>query len=493
MKKSFYITTTLPYVNAEPHVGFAMEIIRADIIARVKKLEDYDVFFNTGTDEHGAKVHRNAMSLGLEPKKYVDDLVLKFKELLPLLGISSDINFVRTTDEHHTRSAGTFWKVCKDRGFIYKKNYKIKYCVGCELEKTESELVDGKCPLHPLMNIEEIEEENYFFKFSEFQKPLLDFYSKNPDFVIPSFRFNEIKAFVERGLQDFSISRLKSKMPWGIEVPDDKDHVMYVWFDALVNYISAIGWPDDMEKFEKYWTNIENKKHGIAIQYCGKDNLRQQSAMWQAMLMSVGLPNSRQIVIDGFVTGEGGVKMSKSLGNVINPVDVVKEYGTDALRYYLLREVSPFEDSPFTMERFKESYNAHLANGLGNLVSRVMRMVESNNIKFDVNDANTFSKTLEMNELYEKQIKFIKDYNLKEAMDTVWELIAKTDSIIQKEEPFKKVKTDLPLAQKIIKELLNRVYFISTMLIPFLPETAKMIEDCVLNNKMPEKPLFMRK
>ncbi|MEK7184530.1 MAG: class I tRNA ligase family protein, partial [Patescibacteria group bacterium] len=207
--KNFYITTTLPYVNAEPHVGFAMEIIRADIIARFKIQSGYNVFFNTGTDEHGAKIHRNAIALGVDTQKYTDDSSLKFKELLPILGILPSIHFIRTTDSKHVLSAQTFWKICKSNGFIYKKNYKIKYCIGCELEKTESELTEGKCSLHPLMNIEEIDEENYFFKFSEFQKPLLDMYSKNPYFVIPSSRFNEIKAFVERGLQDFSISRLK--------------------------------------------------------------------------------------------------------------------------------------------------------------------------------------------------------------------------------------------------------------------------------------------
>ena len=214
--KNFYITTTLPYVNSEPHVGFAMEIIRADVIARNKKLNGYNVFFNTGTDEHGAKIHRNAVAQGIDPQRYVDDLSLKFKDLVPLLGITEDVKFIRTTDSHHIKAAQEFWKLCDKNGYIYKKNYKIKYCVGCELEKTESELVDGKCPIHPLMVIDEIDEENYFFKFSEFDKPLLDLYKNNPQLVIPDFRFNEIKAFVERGLQDFSISRLKSKMPWGI-------------------------------------------------------------------------------------------------------------------------------------------------------------------------------------------------------------------------------------------------------------------------------------
>lgn len=478
--KNFYITTTLPYVNAEPHVGFALEIIRADVIARAKKLQGYDVFFNTGTDEHGVKVHRNALAVGIDPQKYVDDLSLKFKELIPLLGISPGIHFTRTTDPAHKSAAQAFWTLCKEKGFIYKKNYKIKYCIGCELEKTESELVDGKCPIHPLMTIEEIQEENYFFKFSEFQKPLLELYEKQPNLVVPSFRFNEIKSFVERGLQDFSISRLKTKMPWGVEVPDDKDHVMYVWFDALVNYISSTGWPENQADFKKWWVNAEN-----VVQYCGKDNLRQQSAMWQAMLMSVGLPNSKQIVIDGFVTGEGGLKMSKSLGNVINPVDLVKEYGTDALRFYVLKEVHPFEDSPFTLDKFKEAYNAHLANGLGNLVSRVMKMAETNKVTLDEKAAPALD--------VQKHAEFYASFEINKVCDDIWSRIQETDKFIQEYQPFKTVKTDAEKGKQQISFCLASIWHIANVLEPIIPETSKIILEGVKNGKMPEKPLFMRK
>ncbi len=477
--KTFYITTTLPYVNAEPHIGFALEIIRADVIARAKKIEGYEVFFNTGTDEHGSKVHRNAIALGLDSQKYVDELSGKFKDLIPLLGILPDINFVRTTDKNHIKAAQVFWKICNDKGFIYKKNYKIKYCIGCELEKTESELVEGKCSIHPLMTIEEIDEENYFFKFSEFQKPLLEFYSKNPTFVIPDFRFNEIKAFVERGLQDFSISRLKTKMPWGIEVPDDSQHVMYVWFDALVSYISCLGWPDDQVKFNKWWIGSEN-----VIQYCGKDNLRQQSAMWQVMLMAVGLPNSRQIVINGFLTGEGGIKMSKSLGNVVNPVDIIKEYGTDALRFYVLKEAQPFEDSPFTTEKFKESYNAHLANGLGNLVSRVMKMAETNAVILDEKAAPDFDKKLHAD--------FYTKYEINKVCDDIWLRIQNSDKFIQENQPFKTVKVDLKKGKQQISFLLANIYYIANALKPILPETSERILNVIKVGKI-EMALFMRK
>lgn len=389
-----------------------------------------------------------------------------------------ETNFIRTTDEHHIKAAREFWKICDKKGFIYKKNYKIKYCVGCELEKTESELVEGKCPIHPNQDIELIDEENYFFKFSAFQKPLLELYDKKPNFVVPPSRLKEIRSFVERGLEDFSISRLKEKMPWGIEVPDDKDQVFYVWFDALVNYISAIGWPDDMKKFNKWWIDS-----GGVVQYCGKDNLRQQAAMWQAMLMAAGLPPSKQIIIDGFITGEGGIKMSKSLGNTVDPYGVVNEYSADALRYYVSRELHPFEDSPFSMERFKEAYNANLVNGLGNLLSRIMKMATTNDIKLE-----QYTKTTPA-DFNEK----INMFDLKSAMDLLWLNITYLDGYIQENEPFKKIKSDPERAKKDILFLLNDLKSLGENLAPFLPSTSKIIIDCVNNNKMPETPLFPRK
>jgi methionyl-tRNA synthetase len=482
VSKTFYITTTLPYVNAEPHIGFAMEIVRADVVARFKKSQGFSVFFNTGTDEHGMKIWQKAKEEGKDPQSYVDVWADKFKDLKRILNLSEDLNFIRTTDKPHEESAREFWKICDKNGFIYKKNYKIKYCVGCELEKTESELEDGKCPIHPKLKIEEIEEENYFFKFSHFQKPLLDFYSKNTNFIVPDFRFNELKAFVERGLQDFSISRLKSKMPWGISVPGDENHVMYVWFDALVNYISAIGWPNDMEQFKKWAVDS-----GGMVQYCGKDNLRQQGAMWQAMLMAVGLPNSQTVVVDGFITGEGGIKMSKSLGNVFSPIEIVDEYGTDALRYFLLRELNSFEDSIFTKEKFKEAYNANLVNGLGNLVSRVMKMAETY-LEAPV-DVSSVREPMSV-------LNWVEKFDLKGAMDAIWsdsEIgMSVLDEIIQKDKPFEVAKNDLPKARLQITYLVKEIYRIAVLLEPFLPETSKKIKEAVLQNKKPEN-LFPRK
>lgn len=490
-KKPFYITTTLPYVNAEPHIGFAMELIRADIVARWKKLAGHEVFFNTGTDEHGLKIHQAAKRSNLEPQAYVDQASAKFKEILPILGIAErepgiTFNFIRTTDPRHIKAAQEFWKVVDKNGYICKKNYSVKYCVGCELEKTESELVNGKCPLHPLQELELIEEENYFFKFGAFQKRLLELYEKNSTLVVPDFRFNEIKAFVERGLEDFSISRLESKMPWGVPVPGDPAQVMYVWFDALVNYVSAVGWPDDAVSFEK-WCG----ESGGMVQYCGKDNLRQQSAMWQAMLMAAGLPPSKTIVINGFVTGEGGLKMSKSLGNTVDPLELVKEYGTDALRYYVARELSPFEDSPFTMERFKEAYNAGLANGLGNLVSRILKLTSDYSVKADFMTREEIWKHPTA-DLFRKSLE---SFNIQRACNEVWNRITSTDRKIQETEPFKLLKDPAKADRgiEVMVELYKELWWIAVLLEPIMPETAKIIQKLIRGNKMPGEPLFARK
>ncbi len=476
--KPIYLTTTLPYVNADPHIGFALEIVHVDIIARAHRLCGNDVFFNTGTDEHGLKIYQKAFNLGSAVQDYVDQYAEKFRSLKDILNLSDDLNFIRTTDPHHILAAEAFWRKCLGNGFIYKKKYKTKYCVGCELEKGDSEVENGRCFIHKNLDLIIIEEDNYFFTFSAFQKKLLDLYKKNPNFVIPDQRFNEIKAFVERGLEDFSISRLKSKMPWGVPVPDDADHVMYVWFDALVNYISAIGWPEDEENFKKWW--IES---GGVIQFCGKDNLRQQAAMWQAMLMSVDLPPSKQVVIHGFITS-GGQKMSKSLGNVINPYDLVKEYGTDALRYFLAREVHPFEDSDVTPARFKEAYNANLANGLGNLVSRVMKMAQDNLDAPVVIPENTIKP---------EYFAFLEKYEVSKAADYVWAEIAEMDKYIQANQPFKVVKTDKAAGQKMISDLVVRLYSVARMLNPLMPETMEKIKAAVKANKAPTTPLFLRK
>ncbi len=478
-ENTYYITTTLPYVNSDPHVGHAMEFVRADASARYHKMLGQNVFLNTGTDEHGSKIFEKATEAGKTPQEYADHYAEIFKGLVKKLGMLPETNFVRTTDDAHKAAAQAFWKVCDAKGDIYKKNYQVKYCIGCELEKTDSDLVDGKCPDHPGRELELRDEENYFFRFSNYEKPLLDLYENNPEFVLPDFRFNEIKAFVKRGLNDFSISRPVEKMSWGVPVPGDESHVMYVWFDALVNYIDAIGWPQDMERFNTYWP---------VIQYAGKDNLRQQTAMWQAMLLSAGLPTSKQIIINGHIMGEGGVKMSKSIGNVIDPLDVVSEYGTDGFRYMVLRELSAFEDSEFSAEKIKEAYNANLANGIGNLLSRTMKMATSYGVSvgkeglaFDISNPefDSFRDAAEA-------------YNHQKSMDIIWERVKTLDTFIADNEPFKKIKVDEEGAKLDVAFLLHGLYKVGNMLKPYMPETAEKIIEAVEKAEMPE-PLFRRK
>lgn len=469
----FYITTTLPYVNDKPHIGFALEIVQADTLARFRRLLGDEVFFNFGTDEHGQKIYSKAQEVGKEPQHYTDEYAATFQDLKDALDLSYDA-FIRTTDTHHISAAQEFWRRCRASGDIYKKNYKIKYCVGCELEKTDSELVDGKCPLHPNLEIQIIEEENYFFKLSKYQDQLSVFYNSRPDFVVPSFRLNEIRSLIEKeGLQDFSVSRLKSKLPWGVPVPDDPEHVMYVWFDALVNYISTLGWPEDEKRFKDFWPGV---------QFAGKDQVRQQAAMWQAMLMSAHLPNSKQIFIHGFIS-INGQKMSKSLGNVIYPVEFSAEYGTDALRYFLLRHIHPFEDGDFSEVRFREIYNANLANGLGNVVARVMRLAEDN--------LTTVASRPAPVEFPVEYREALDSFEFNKAADFIWRRIQILDQRINEEAPFKLVKNEPEKARALITELALELYAIARLLNPFMPETSRKIKEAVLANKKPEN-LFPR-
>lgn len=483
MAQSFYLTTTLPYVNADLHLGHALEFIRADAIARYKKNNGFEIFFNTGTDEHGMKIYEKAKEQGLTPQEFVDKSFESFKKSVEIFGLLSDIHYIRTTDKQHESAAQEFWKRCYDNGYIYKKNYQAKYCVGCEEVKTDSELVEGECPVHKGRPLETIEEENYFFRYSAFTDKLLSFYESNKNFVIPNFRFNEIKAFVSRGLEDFSISRLKERMPWGIGVPGDEAHVMYVWFDALTNYISTLGWPKEGGEFEKYWLN------GTPTQYCGKDNLRFQSAMWQAMLMAAKIPNSHTIVINGFITGEGGIKMSKTLGNVVDPKDIVEEYGTDALRLFMLKEVSSFEDSPFTISRFQETYNANLANGLGNLLSRTLTMATNLGGVISKGEPTTLPQEVHgfglteaiegftvFDYIQEKVLPKYKNgfdnFEITQASESVWDLISLLDRMISRLEPYKIAKTDPKKAEAIIYDVLTGLAVVADLLEPMLPATS---------------------
>ena len=465
---TFYLTTTTPYVNAAPHIGFALEIVAADVIVRYQRLLGNEVVFNTGTDEHGQKIYQEALKNNQEPQDYVDEYAPKFDDLKTQLNLSYT-HFIRTTEDHHKKAAQEFWRRCDANGYIYKDNYKTKYCVGCEMEKTDSDLKEGKCPLHPTKELEIREEENYFFKFSAFQDQLLDLYEKNPKFIKPAGKQKEITNFVKQGLQDFSISRLKEKMPWGVAVPNDDDHVMYVWFDALVNYISTLGWPEDQENFKKYWP---------VVQLAGKDNLRQQSAMWQAMLMAAKLPNSKKILINGFI-GVDGQKMSKSLGNVIAPSELVKKYGIDGARYLIINLGVFGEDMDVTWKRLDETYTADLANGLGNLCSRVAKLCEQR-----VVGGNS------MSEINNNFAKLMDNYDLTDGLKWISEQIIAADKFMSETTPWKKEGDE---QKEILVEAINRIQLIAYHLQPFMPETTEKILKHFSQSRISAiEPLFPR-
>jgi methionyl-tRNA synthetase len=470
-----YITTTLPYVNADQHIGFALEIVQADTIARAWRLQGHDVFFNTGTDEHGQKIYEAAVKAGQDVQAYVDHYANEVKKLREILDLSNDA-FIRTTDDYHIKAAQEMWRRCEAAGDIYKKQFEGLYCVGCEAYKTARDLENGHCLIHPALALQTVSEENYFFRFSKYQDRLIEHLSRF-DAIIPDWRRVEAIEFAKAGLEDFSISREKERLSWGIPVPGDDNQVMYVWFDALTDYISTLGWPEDSEgKFKKFW------EEGYVVQVAGKDQVRFQSLMWQAMLYSAQIKNTDQIFYHGFINS-GGQRMSKSLGNVISPYEMVEKYGTDATRYLLLRHVHPFEDSDVTWEKLDEWYNAGLANGLGNLVSRVMKMAEEH-----------LDAPVTVPEWEDFSIYFgaLNGCQFNDALDLVWGEIAEADSRIQETQPFKVVKDDPEKGKALISELAIRVYRIGRLLNPLMPTTSKLIKDAVKANKKPDN-LFARK
>lgn len=462
MNKNFYITTTLPYVNAVPHIGHASEFVLADVRARFARANGQTVVFNTGTDEHGIKVYQKAQEEHMDVQKYVDANAVHFRAMKELLTIEYT-HFIRTTDLSHMKAAQEMWRRVEANGFIYKKQYSVKYCVGCELEKTDSELDHGQCPMHPGKEVELIEEENYFFKFSAFQKQLLFLYDEDKEFVLPQKRLNEIRSFVEGGLEDFSISRLKEKMPWGVAVPDDGEHVMYVWFDALTNYISTLGWPEDGENFEKFWGTADAPN---ALQIAGKDNLRQQSAMWQAMLLAADLPTSKRVFINGFVSIDGQ-KMSKSIGNVIAPAELVARYGIDGARYLLLTKGNFGEDTDISWDKMDAAYNADLANGLGNLASRILTLAGDTPYEIPNVDINaSLGSDIEV-------------FEMKVSLGKIWKIVDRANKLMEEKQPWTLKKKEDQIAQAEFKELMERflqdLHMIALLIDVFLPGTSQKI------------------
>jgi methionyl-tRNA synthetase len=479
--KPKYLTTTLPYVNSDPHIGFAYEILEADVLARYWRLTGHEVFFNTGTDEHGQKIAQKADEAGQSRQDYVDHFANEFKKLAQEtaglnLSYAEGGNFIRTTNEAHKAAAQEIWRRCAAAGDIYKKKYSGLYCVGCELFYKESELDANKCCLIHGKPVQEIEEENYFFKLSNYQAYLEEYLSQ-PGVIEPEWRRQEAINFVAQGLEDFSISREKARLDWGVPVPGDEDQVMYVWFDALTNYISTLGWPEEGGNFTKFWTN------GEVLQLAGKDQVRFQSIMWQAMLKSAGVKATDKVVYHGFINS-GGQKMSKSLGNVISPYELISRYGTDATRYLLLRHVHPFDDSDVTWEKLDEWYTAGLVNGLGNLVSRVMKMAETH-LDSPVTNVQTYLDLI----AYEKQTLISFDINT--SLNSLWSYIQDIDEVIAVDQPFKLIKNEPERARLIIKKVVVDTAKIAILLQPFMPETAKRILEAIKANKKPDN-LFPR-
>jgi methionyl-tRNA synthetase len=455
-------------------MGHALEYVQGDTLARHWRANGFDVFFNSGVDEHGQKIARKADEAGVARQDYVDKYAAEFDDLKSALNLSFD-SFIRTTDPAHQKAAQHLWKLCDESGDIYKQQYKGLYCVGCESFKVESDLVDGKCPDHQTA-LEEIEEENYFFRLSKYQDQLLDYLAEEKS-IYPDWRRQEAIRFIQSGLSDLSISRETKRMNWGIPVPGDDNHTMYVWFDALTNYISCLGWPqDESGNFQAYWVD------GPTLQLAGKDQIRFQSVIWQAMLMSANIKNTDTIFYHGFINSNGQ-KMSKTLGNVIDPYELTAKYGTDATRYLLLRHVHPVDDSDLTWEKLDEYYTANLVNGLGNLTARITKMSETHldhPVSVAVSEPDQEAVKLQLNQ-----------FQFQSALDLIWHKIQDLDETITVTEPFKLVKTDRAKGQAVISDLVTNLFVVADLLESFMPDTAEIIKIAITDNQKPDN-LFSR-
>ena len=485
MNKKFYITAAIPYVNGLPHAGHALEFIQCDVIARSKKLLGHDVLFVSGSDENGLKIVQAAEKENLTPQQLADQNTRAYKNLVKLLKTDVDIWRRGSDKKFHWPGTEKLWRRCQKNGDIYKKMYGGNYCVGCEVFYTKKDLVDGKCPEH-LKEPEWVEEENYFFRLSKYQKTIEDLITNNQLLIIPQTRRNEILSFIRSGLEDFSVSRSKERAKnWGIPVPEDNNQVVYTWFDALNVYQTAVGFGYDEKAWKKWWP--------ADLHVIGKGISRFHAVYWIGMLLSARLPLPKSIFVHGYISS-GGHKMSKSLGNVIDPFEVVKKYGTDATRYYLLREIPAYGDGDFTYRRFEELYNADLANGVGNLVARITTLAQKFfDGKIPTKTQSPFQKP--HNSLIKKELQTWKDYNealkeyrFNEALSSVWEFIQACDKYIDQEKPWElaKQKNKKKLAQ-VVFNLLEMLQQIAWLIWPFMPGTAKEIAE-----RLSIKPLLVK-
>ncbi len=468
--KTFYISTSIPYVNAAPHIGHALEFVQADVAARFARQNKQDVFFLSGTDDNALKNALSAEDAGITPREWVDKHSEIFKKLLISLNISND-DFIRTSlEDRHIKGAQKLWMSCKKED-IYKKKYKGFYCVGCEEFKKESDLVNQECIEHIGRKLETVEEENYFFRLSSYQQKIEDILTNNDLKIIPESRKNEVLSFVRQGLEDFIISRSRSRAKnWGVIVPNDDSQVMYVWFDALSNYINALGFANNLENFKKYWENGEEIIHVI-----GKGISRFHAIYWPAILLSAGVSLPKKIFVHGYLTIDG-VKISKTLGNIVDPFELIKKYGSDSVRYYLLREFTATEDGDYSEEKFIARYNADLANGLGNLVSRVFTLIDKKgkivsdidkNIEKEISEKIVSTKN--------KVDDFTKEFKFSEALSCIWELLSFADKYVNDHKPWAEKDNT--------KTLINVVTIIDSLAIllaPFLPDSAGKISNSII-------------
>jgi len=490
-KKKIFISTAIDYLNDKPHLGHALEKTIADSLARYFRLLNYDVFFLSGTDENSLKNVKSAEKLKISTKELVDRNSKKFYQLKKALNLTYD-DFIRTTQKRHKLGSQKLWNLCKKD--IFKKKYKGLYCLGCEQFYKESELINGLCPEHKTKP-ELLEEEDYFFKLSKYQKKLEKIISKDVIKIIPKERKNEVLKFIKLGLDDICISRsAKRAKGWGIDVPGDSSQKIWVWFDALSNYINALGFYNNSKKFQDFWQNNNNKIHVI-----GKGILRFHAIYWPAILSSAKLSLPNKIFVHGYIN-VNGEKMSKSLGNVVDPFDLIRKYGTDPVRYFLLRESSPFSDLDFTIEKFKKRYNTDLAKGLGNLVMRVLTMIEkfsSGKIPKPPKNPDSHQLIIGKNIYNLKKCLFdyhqkINSFQLNLSLFSVWKLIGELDKYIEEKKPWSLDKKENEKEISWILYGLSDVIFqIAFLLYIFLPETSLKIARMLNSESLFKKTTFL--